>query len=287
MTIQDALERAKQLHRARERLPAGRPQPVHDDADSLATDREPELAQPEPAVRYTPLQRVEFDAATCEENRVLLTEGQLAVAGRAAAAYRLMRGRVLHRINAGKWSCVGITSSGPGEGKTVTTTNLAIAIAREKQRTVVLLDLDMRHPSVFERLGAQPPRELSQFFLESLEAQDVLFESAVENLVVAGNRSAVPNASELLASKRLDELLRYVRRRWPGALVLIDLPPVLSTDEALVVAPRVDAMFLVVCEGITRRDSLARAANLLGDFNVAGIIMNRSSDDVGGSYYGY
>jgi capsular exopolysaccharide synthesis family protein len=290
MTIQDALERAKQLHKSRERVPTARPEPTQslpDDTASIATLREPESPRPEPALRHSPLQRVEFDAASCEENRVLLTESQLATAGRAAAAYRLMRGRVLHRINAGKWSCVGITSSGPGEGKTVTSINLAISIAREKQRMVVLLDLDMRHPSVFERVGLQPPRELSQFFLEELEPQDVLFETGVENLVVAGNRAVVPTASEMLASKRFDELLRCVRRWWPGALVLMDLPPVLSTDEALVVAPRVDAMFLVVCEGVTRRDSLARAAKLLGDFNVAGIIMNQSSDDVGGNYYGY
>lgn len=290
MTIQDALERAKQLHKARERAPIARsesPQPALDDSASLATLREPEPTRSEPAIRYSPLQRVEFDVVACEGNRVLLTDGQLVVAGRAAAAYRLMRGRVLHRINAGKWSCVGITSSGPGEGKTVTSINLAIAIAREKQRTVVLLDLDMRHPSVFERVGAEPPRELSQFLLGNLEAQDVLFETAVENLVVAGNHESVSTASELLASKRFDELLKYLRRRWPGVLVLIDLPPVLSTDEALVIAPRVDAMFLVVCEGVTRRDSLARATNLLGDFNVAGIIMNRSTDNVGGDYYDY
>ena len=77
-----------------------------------------------------------------------------------------MRGRVLHRFKGGNWSCIGITSPGAGEGKTVTTVNLAISIAREKQRMVYLLDLDMRNPSVFERVGVQPPRALSQFFTE-------------------------------------------------------------------------------------------------------------------------
>jgi Mrp family chromosome partitioning ATPase len=62
---------------------------------------------------------------------------------------------------------------------------------------------------------------------------------------------------------------------------------VLSTDEALVVAPRADAMFLVVAEGITRRDGLARAVDILSDFTVAGIIMNRSSEPLGSDYYGY
>lgn len=290
MTIQDALERAKQLRKTREATPAPRterPQGALDDTASLAVLREPEPPELEPTSRYASLQRVDFDANTCEESNVLLTDAQLARLGRAAAAYRLMRGRVVHRIKAGNWSCVGITSSGPGEGKTITTLNLAMSIAREKQRAVYLLDLDMRNPSVFLRGGVQPVRELSQFFTEGLEAHEVLCETNVENLVVAGNRTTVATASELLASPRLDELLKYIRRRSRGALILIDLPPVLSTDEALVVAPRTDAMFLVVGEGITRRDALVRAMEQLGDFNVAGIIMNRSSDDVGGDYYGY
>jgi Mrp family chromosome partitioning ATPase len=61
----------------------------------------------------------------------------------------------------------------------------------------------------------------------------------------------------------------------------------MSTDEALVVAPRTDTLFVVVSEGRTRRDALKRALDQLGDFNVAGIILNRSSEDVGGDYYGY
>ena len=60
-----------------------------------------------------------------------------------------------------------------------------------------------------------------------------------------------------------------------------------GTDEALVVAPRMDAMFVVVSEGITRRDSLQKAVDVLSDFTVAGIIMNRSSDVTHAGYYGY
>lgn len=291
MTIQDALERAKQLRKTREAPPSisrpEQPRSTPEDTASFAALREPAPQTPEPQIRYEPLARVNFDAATCEENNVLLTAEQLAKAGRAAASYRMMRGRVVHRIKGSNWSIVGITSSGPGEGKTVTTINLAMSIAREKQRMVYLLDLDMRNPSVFARTGVRPHRELSQYFDDGCEPTSVLFATDIENLVVAGNRAAVSSASELLASPKLDELLNYIRRRSPGALVLIDLPPVLSTDEALVVAPRADAMFLVVCEGVTRRDSFARATDQLSDFNVAGIIMNRSTEVIGGDYYGY
>ena len=292
MTIQDALERAKLLRTSREGSAHARPErprAPEQDVATLPAHREAVPAEPAgPAVHYSDLERVSFDAEACERFNVLVTGEQLANSAQAAAAYRLMRGRILLKVKAaGGWSCVGISSPGPGEGKTVTTLNLAISIAREKQRMVYLLDLDMRNPSMCQRAGFQPPRALAQYFTEGLSPESVLYQTDVDHLVVAGNLQAVPNASELLASPRLDELIKYIRRRSPGAIIFIDLPPVLSTDEALVVAPRTDAMFLVVAEGITRRDGLAKASDVLSDFTVAGIIMNRSSEGMGADYYAY
>lgn len=290
MTIQDALERAKLLRKTREGSPAIREERAHvslDDTTALAMVHESEVPAHEPAVHYGPLERMELDPEACARNNILLTDQQLAEASHAAAAFRLMRGRVLHRIKSGNWSCIGITSAGAGEGKTITAVNLAISIAREKLRMVYLLDLDMRHPSVMERVGSRPARQLSQYFAGDLAPEQVLYETSVENLVIAGVTAPVQGASEMLASRKLEGLLKYVRRRSPGALILIDLPPVLSTDEALVVAPRTDAMFLVVSEGVTRREGLTKAVDLLSDFTVAGVILNRSTEEFGGDYYGY
>ncbi len=86
----------------------------------------------------------------------------------------------------------------------------------------------------------------------------MLFQTSVSHLVVAGNRNSVGGASEMLAGTRLEELLSHIRLRSPDAVVLIDLPPVNTTDEALVVAPRVDSVLIVVSEGKTQRQDLAR-----------------------------
>ena len=285
MTILEALERAKQLGRmqkANSPLPTDKLQTSHDDASPLATKRQPAFTE-----HFAALERVAFDLATCAISRILVTAEQLSAASHAAAAYRLLRSRVLHRIASGDWSCIGITSAAPGDGKTVTALNLAISIARDKQRMVYLLDLDMRSPSVWACLGCRPRHQLSQYFSEGLAPEQVLYETSVENLVVAGACDAMQGASELLASRRIDELLEHIRLRSPGALIIIDLPPVLSTDETLVVAPRTNALFLVVSEGFTRRDSLARTIDLLSDFTVAGIILNQSQEKFGTDYYGY
>lgn len=285
MSIERAIEKAKERNKLREAeqrrvqglVPAesGSPRPV------------PELAALErPLETYLDFGHVNFDPDEAERHRILLAEVARGALAKAEPSYRMLRSRVRHRIVTNGWSCVGITSPGPGEGKTVTSLNLALSMSREKQRPIFLLDLDMRNPSVFKYVGVHPPVQISEYLQDTAQPEQVLFATSVESLVIAGNREPTEGASELLATGRLKELLSYIHRRFPSALVLIDLPPVTSTDEALQVAPCIDAMFLVVGVGKTRRDALTRALDLLSDFNVSGMILNRTTDQPGSYYYG-
>jgi Mrp family chromosome partitioning ATPase len=104
---------------------------------------------------------------------------------------------------------------------------------------------------------------------------------------LAGTVLGVGNASELLATDHLEELLTFIKEISPNPLIVCDLPPVVNTDDALVVAPRIDALALVVTEGCTRRDSLQRTLDLLSDFPLAGIILNQSYESLGSEYYGH
>ena len=115
-----------------------------------------------------------------------------------------------------------------------------------------------------------------------------LFTIGVDGLAIAGSTLPTEQASELIASGRLEEMLVYIRSIAASPIILLDLPPLLVTDEALLVAPRVDAVALVVAEGRTRRDTLVRAKQLLSEFTMAGVILNRSSERHGADkYYGY
>ena len=290
MFIERAIEKAKESQRAREAA-KNRTEPASSSKrpgnnDSTAVRAEPRPVT-SPSQHYRELSRVDLDAAVCERNRVLIDQDGTNELSRAGPAYRLLRSRMQHRLRGTNCSCVGITSPGPGEGKTVTAVNLAISVVWEKQRPVFLLDLDMRNPSVLRYIGARLPVQMSQFLGEEIPPEKVLFATNIDMLVIAGNHQAVTGGSELLANHRLDDLIAYIRRRSPDAIIIIDLPPVNSTDEALKVAPRLDAMFMVVSERKTRRDALARGLSLLSDFSVAGIILNRSAEDVGQYYYGY
>jgi protein-tyrosine kinase len=108
-----------------------------------------------------------------------------------------------------------------------------------------------------------------------------------ENLLIAGSVTPTDQASELLGSSRFDDLLRLVKQGTVDPLVLIDLPPVLLTDDALMVAPKVDAFLVVTSEGLTSKADLVKALELLSEFPIAGVALNRAIETTSGYDYGY
>jgi Mrp family chromosome partitioning ATPase len=220
-------------------------------------------------------------------HRILVPDTLTGVNERIAAAYRMVRTRLLHRSRNHGLKSIAITSPGPGEGKSLTAVNLALSLARDPTVNVFLLDLDMRSPSVCQYLGVQPPVELLGYFTGSRAASEVFFTIGPKNLALAGSLASTDAASELLGSGRLEAMLSYINSLCPNAIILLDLPPVLVTDEALLVAPRVDATLLVVAEGRTRRDSLARAVSLLAEFKCIGVVLNRAREALEDNAYYY
>jgi len=289
MTIEDAIRRAKLLGQARlqrEGLAQAQPDSV-EPRMTVESGRGVVRPSREPAIRLEPLKKVEISAAACEQNRVLLSESQLREFPSVDAAYRLLRSRLQNRLKRNNWFSLAIASPSQADGKSISATNLAISIAREKQKSVYLLDLDMRNPSVCRFLGIRDIRPLSDFLLGHARAEDVLVQTSFPNFIVAGTLGPAEGASELLAGPRLNELLSHIRLRSPDACVLLDLPPVNVTDEALLVGPRIDAFLIVVSEGKTERVQLAQTLSTLSEFTIAGVVVNRSSEShtVGYEYY--
>jgi capsular exopolysaccharide synthesis family protein len=254
------------------------------DGDSAAQYAQ-QAAAIDPASRIRPL-AVTVDLELCRERRLLLQNVD-EKDNAAVAAYRILRTRLLHRARSKGWKTIAVTSAGPNDGKTLTTLNLAFSMAREKGREIVLLDLDMRNPSVCRALGVHPPSELADYLDRGEQVERLFFSVSSDNLLIAGSTTPTQNASELLASARFDELMRVVREGTVDSLVLIDLPPVLLTDDALVVAPKVDALLVVASEGVTGRSDLAKALHILSEFPIAGLVLNRSAESKPGYDYAY
>jgi Mrp family chromosome partitioning ATPase len=268
MTILEALEKAKLLRQQQQQA---------QDSPAQAARRVRSAANPvtvQAAARLNYTVHVP-DPVALRANRVLLTADVRPSA--ASDAYRILRTRLMHRIESNGWNSFAVTSAGPGEGKSLTVLNLGLAIASERRRNVYLLDLDLRNPSLCRYLGVRTDTGIGQYLAGDGTIENLFFSIGVDNLAVAGGMSTHENSAELLGSERLGELLDHIRQTDPGALILADLPPLLSVADALVVAPRMSATLLVVAEGRTRRDGLARALEVLSGVTLAGIALNHSS----------
>jgi Mrp family chromosome partitioning ATPase len=199
-------------------------------------------------------------------------------AQQAGHAYRMLRTQVLQRARSHGLTTLGVVSAVNGEGKTLTAINLALSLAAEPNQTVVLLDLDLRRPAVARTLGLHAERGLETWFGGDEPTKSVCYGiEGVERLYVLPTLAPVSGSSEVLASVATRRLFNELKGRDPGRLLLVDLPPVLLSDDALTVAPLLDGVVLVVKERRTRREDVVRAIELLGNTRVVGTVLNRSS----------
>jgi non-specific protein-tyrosine kinase len=284
VVIERALEKLKQAGEIRG---VGRYKPLAETALQRAGRQVGRRMGDVPVQRHQ-FPRLQVDRNFVTSNRVLLDETADSEEASANAAYRLLRARLMHKMHGNNWTSLAITSASPGDGKSLTTLNLALTLARARSGDVILLDLDLRSPCICQYLGVDPPHDLASYFSGAGSPNDVFFTIGIENLAIAGSSAPTERASDLIASGRFEELLAAIASLSTDPIVLLDLPPLLVTDEALLVAPRVDAVAMVIAEGRTRRDYLDRAKHLLEEFPFAGVILNRASESFGAdSYYGY
>jgi protein-tyrosine kinase len=280
--IEAAIQRARQLHKESEAAWAAGSSPMRKDtAPSFSP-----ASSGKQALSVDMLPQVTMKPGVAQENRVL---GRLAGAHGGQSEYRMLRTRLMQRMRSNKWQILGISAAGEGEGKTLTAINLAISIAAEVGQEALLLELDLRRPRIHEVLGISSTefKSVSDYLKdESTDLRELLFKPGIERLGCALCSAPLDRASDLLASSRGQQLFKELRQQLlPQTIVVVDLPPLLSTDDALVVAPMIDALLFVVAEGQTRRSDLVEANTLLQEFNVIGTVLNKSVETDSKKYY--
>jgi succinoglycan biosynthesis transport protein ExoP len=203
-----------------------------------------------------------------------------------AESYRALRTSLLLSSLGGPPKVIMVTSARPQEGKTTTAINSAIVLAQKGVR-VLLVDADLRRPSVHKTLGLGPSSGLSNVLTGNATLEQAISESHIlPNLFVLSAGSAPPNPAELLASPQMNEILGELRGQFDH--VVIDTPPTLSVTDAVVLSPRVDAIILVIRSGQTTKQALRRARDILMQVNahVTGVLLN-AVDLTSPDYYYY
>ena len=179
---------------------------------------------------------------------------------------------------------IAVTSAQPLEGKTTTTCNMAIALAFGGAR-VLLIDADMRRPSVATTLGIANDIGLSHLLTGQATARQAIAKTAVDNLWVMTAGITPPNPSELLASDRMKALIDNVHSG-PFDWVLIDTPPILAVTDAVIIAPSVSGVVFIIGSEMTQRRLAERAVETLMTSRprLLGVVLNRV-DIVRNKYY--
>src|SRR5690606_32559649 len=214
-------------------------------------------------------QRVSLDAGVLEQNRILPRISDQA----ALRAYKILRTRVLRRLEANQWRVLAVSGVTVGEGKTLTAINLAIALSQDVNTWVFLVDLDLQRPRVASYLGLSGlggEKGLSDYLLGEAPFESILYSPDIERLSVVPNFQPVPQSSELLSSPRMIELMQALENEVPRRIIVLDMPPVLASDDVLAFSPQIDGLLLVVAEGATSRDSLQTAKEVLAEMNLLG-----------------
>jgi capsular exopolysaccharide synthesis family protein len=192
-----------------------------------------------------------------------------------AEQYRSIRAKLTLREETGPLRVIGITSPEKGDGKSVTAANLALAMAQELQRRVVLVDADLRHPSVHSLFAVERGPGLS----DVLTGQATLDEALVYlpelqlSLLPAGSGADYP--TELLGSMAMRRTLDALGGRFDR--MLLDLPATLPLADVGTVAPYTDGMLMVVRAGITQRPALDQALAIFEEQKVLGVVLNEKS----------
>ena len=224
-------------------------------------------------ITYSKTRSVKVSDRLLTERRII--SGNLS--SELADAYKILRTQVLQRLSENNWNALGITSPGAQEGKTLTAINLAISLAMEVNYTVLLVDADLRKPSVHEFFGLQAGPGLSDYLTGNVSIQDMLIhpEGTGQCVILPGGKP-LQNSSELLNSPKMVQLVDELKTRYPSRIVIFDLPPLLTASDALAFSPYIDAALLVVEEYKTKSQDLERAVELLKGTNLIGTTLNKS-----------
>lgn len=224
---------------------------------------------------------LELSEKTREQQRILPP----GAGGPHGAPYKILRTQVVKRLEQLQANTLAILSPLSGAGKTLTAINLAIALAAERERHVLLVDLDLRNPSVASQLGFVPQVGIEDCLQSDRPLQDAMVSfQRYERLTVLPARSRLEQSSELLAEQHTIDTLGAFRGQHPNPVVVVDMPPVLEADDALLFSRHVQAGLMVAHEGMTLREDLTRAIGVLQQLSIIGTVLNGSREPLRTAY---
>lgn len=245
----------------------------------------PDMSAPDKGAYYSANQKRRRSDGTAKQTALVGSNISFA----ASEAYKLLRTKLQFSF-ADEKAChvIGISSAIPGEGKSLSAVNLAHVLS-ELGKKVLLMDGDLRRPSVPEKLPVKQAPGLSGYLSGQHGLEEVFQQSGLEgeensfNVIASGRNP--PNPVELLSSSKMRKLLDRLRKDYD--YILLDLPPIGEVSDALVVSKQIDGLLLVVRQNYCSRNDFSAAIRqfAFADAKILGIVFNSVTENGKGKYY--
>ncbi|MDA8327202.1 MAG: polysaccharide biosynthesis tyrosine autokinase [Nitrospiraceae bacterium] len=190
-----------------------------------------------------------------------------------AEQYKKLRARILKSAG-DSLNTVMVTSSQIGEGKTITAINLAVAVAGQLDHTVLLVDADLRNPSVHKYLGMKPGCGLADYLRGDVKLSDALIKTGIGKLVLLPAGNPPVNPSELLSSEKMKGLVDEIKNRYSDRYIIFDSSPLLAAADSISLAGYMDGVLLVVQAGHTAPKAARKALSLIKGCRLLGAVFN-------------
>ena len=191
-------------------------------------------------------------------------------------AYRVLRTRVLQKMEDNNWRTIAVVSPGAEAGKTVTAINLAISIGSKEGSRSTLVDLDFYRPRIAKYLGVEEAPSILDFFEGKKNLQDVTVRPDLTDTLLIANERVSRRGGELLTSPKADEMINLAVNDFGSRAVIFDMSPLLGCDDTIAFLPKVDCALLVVASGQTRIRDLKEAKRILRDTPIIGTVLNKA-----------
>jgi capsular exopolysaccharide synthesis family protein len=232
---------------------------------------------------------VALNAALLESNRIISHD----VADPRSRSFDMLRTQVLQTMAMKSWQVLGITSPTPGCGKSTIAINLALSIARQPNRSVLLVDMDLQKPHIAKTLGLKSQSGIGSVLEGKTDLSRALVQATIndEKILVLPCRTARLNSSAWMASQEMAGLMQQIRREFRAWTVIVDLPPILMSDDVIAILSQIDCMLFVAAAGATTIEQVKECTKHLDSASIVRVVLNKTSGDAAsyhsryGKYY--
>ncbi len=191
-----------------------------------------------------------------------------------AEQFRILKNSILFPETGRPPRIVLVTSKFPGDGKSFVAANLAVSIARSIDEYVLLMDCDLRAPTIHSKFGYDPAPGLSEYLTDGRPLSSIFRKTHINKLTILPAGTPPANPSELISSEQMKRLVQEMKSRYDDRYIIIDSPPPHITSESSALARLVDGIIIVVKTGSTRKQDIQDLIDSYGKKNILGVVMN-------------